>query len=132
MRYSVFGMQYMENKKIKTFKDLFAWQEAHALALMVYKLTDTFPQKEIFGLVSQMRRCAVSISSNIAEGFGRTTSKDKAQFYSISYGSLNELSSQLLIAHDVGLVSSRIYQVTDEQINTVGRLLNGLKKIKYA
>ncbi len=122
----------MEKTKIKSFKDLFAWQEAHALALMIYKLTDTFPQKEIFGLVSQMRRCAVSISSNIAEGFSRSTSKDKAQFYSISYGSLNELSSQLLIAYDVGLVSDSDFQKIDEQVNTVGKLLNGLKRIKYA
>lgn len=122
----------MEKIKIKTFRDLFAWQEAHALALMIYKLTDTFPQKETFGLVSQMRRCAVSISSNIAEGFSRSTSKDKAQFYSISYGSLNELSSQLLIAHDVGLVSDSNLKKVDEQINAVGRLLNGLKRIKYA
>ena len=68
---------YMKGDKIERFTDLIAWQEAHGLALAVYQLTKTFPDEERFGLVSQMRRCAVSIGSNIAEGFGRYGKKDR-------------------------------------------------------
>ena len=87
-----------ELRKIKSFTDLNAWKESHKLVLMVYGVTKTFPREEIFALVSQMRRCAVSITSNIAEGFSRQSYKEKVQFYSISQGSVTELQSQLLIA----------------------------------
>ncbi len=63
--------------KIKSFTDLYAWKEGHKLVLMIYKITEKFPQKEMFGLISQMRRSAVSITSNTAEGFSRNTNKDK-------------------------------------------------------
>lgn len=116
--------------KIKSFTDLFAWQEAHKMILLIYKATDTFPNKETFGLTNQMRRCAVSISSNIAEGFSRTTNKDKYQFYSVAQGSLTELQNQLLIARDVGYLDKENFKNIAEQSVVVNKLLNGLKKVK--
>lgn len=71
-------------KRIQSFTDLEAWKEGHKLVILIYKGTEKFPQKEIFALTSQMRRCAVSITSNIAEGFGRQSYKEKVQFYSIA------------------------------------------------
>ncbi|MFH1565125.1 MAG: four helix bundle protein, partial [bacterium] len=81
--------------KIKSFTGLFAWQEGHKLVLMIYNTTEQFPDKERFGLISQTRRAAVSITSNIAEGFSRKTNKDKVQFYAMAQGSLTELQNQL-------------------------------------
>ena len=74
----------MESKKIQSFTDLYAWQEGHKLVIAVYKVTKEFPKEEMFGLTSQIIRCAISITSNIAEGFSRGTSKDKVQFYCIA------------------------------------------------
>lgn len=76
----------MENKKIGAFVDLVAWQRGHELAVLVYKVTDKFPTKEIYGLTSQMRRAAVSVTSNIAEGFSRSSRKEKVQFYHTAPG----------------------------------------------
>jgi four helix bundle protein len=99
--YHVLSMNKEINKKIKSFTDLNAWKEAHKLVLMIYKVTKEFPKEEIFGLVSQMRRAVISISSNIAEGFSRYTSRDKHHFYSMALGSLTELQNQLLVTRDV-------------------------------
>ena len=113
---------------IQSFRDLIAWQEAHKLALLVYKNTETFPHKETFGITNQMRRASVSIPSNIAEGFGRSTIKDKNQFYSIAHGSLMELESQVLIARDVRYLSEPKTSEIISQIQSVGRILVALKK----
>jgi len=118
-----------EKVKIKSFTDLYAWKEGHKLVLVVYKVTERFPQKETFGLTSQMRRCAISITSNIAEGFSRTTSKDKRQFYSIAQGSLTELQNQLLISRDIGYLENTRFQEIAQQTILVNKLLNGLKRI---
>ncbi len=115
--------------KIKNFTDLNAWKEAHKLVLMIYKLTDSFPQKEVLSLTSQMRRAAVSVSSNIAEGFSRKTNKDKAQFYTMSQGSLTELQNQLIISRDVKYIDNKTFMQTAEQTVTVNKLINGLKRI---
>jgi four helix bundle protein len=80
--------------KIKDFKDLNTWREAHKLVLMIYGATKTFPREEIFSLTSQVRRAAISITSNIAEGFGRQGYKEKIQFYYFAQGSLIELKNQ--------------------------------------
>ena len=96
-------------QKIRSFTDLVAWQDAHQLALHIYKVTDGFPKKEIFSLVDQMRRCSVSISSNIAEGFSRQTKKEKIQFYYTALGSLTELQNQLLIAKDIEYISKQTF-----------------------
>ena len=76
------------NGKIKDFKDLNSWQEAHKLVIMIYEKTKIFPREEMFGLTNQMRRAAISVTSNIAEGFGRQGYKEKIQFYYLAQGSL--------------------------------------------
>ena len=93
-----------ESGKIKSFTDLNAWKEGHVLVLDIYGITKKFPKEEIFGIVSQMRRCSVSITSNIAEGFSRQSYKEKVQFYSISRGSITELQNQLLKRYDFDLL----------------------------
>jgi len=118
--------------KIKSFTDLYAWKEGHKLVLMTYKVTEKFPTKEIFGLTNQMRRSAISITSNIAEGFSRATAKDKRYFYSIAQGSLTELQNQLLIARDVGYIKGEEFQKIAKQTVAANKLLNGLKRIKNA
>ncbi len=124
----------MENDKIKhkikSFTDLFAWQEGHKLVIAIYKETDKFPSKEIFGLTNQMRRAVVSITSNIAEGFSRGTTKDKCQFYSMAQGSLTELQNQLLISRDVGYLDKESFKALAEQTIVVNKLISGLKRIK--
>lgn len=115
-------------EKIKSFTDLYVWQEGHKLVLIIYKITEKFPQKEMFGLTIQMRRCAVSFTSNVAEGFSRTTRKEKYQFYSIAQGSLTELQNQLLIARDVGYLEEDEFQKAAEQSIKTHKLINGLKR----
>jgi len=105
------------------FKDIIAWQKAHHLALQTYKLTKNFPRSEEFGLVSQMRRCAVSIPSNIAEGFKRKTAKDRKHFYNIAEGSLEELKYQLLLSKDLDYLTPDDYTQIDGLTSETGRLL---------
>ncbi len=119
------------DSKIKSFRDLNAWKEGHKLVLMIYEITKKFPQSETFSLTNQVRRAVVSITSNIAEGFSRNTSKEKYQFYSIAHGSLSELQNQLFIAKDVGYLDNESFNKVFDQTNIVSRLLNGLKRIKY-
>jgi four helix bundle protein len=111
---------------IKSFTDLQVWQEAHQLVLGVYLLTRKFPKEEQFGLIIQLRRAAVSITSNIAEGFGRFTYKEKARFYYISSGSLSELMNQLLIAKDLSYITQTDYEIVMERVTLVSKLLHGL------
>lgn len=115
-------------KKIKSFTDLVAWKEGHSLVLKIYKISEKFPSKEIFGITNQMRRCAVSITSNIAEGFSRKTYKDKAQFYSIALGSLTELQNQILIAKDINYIDSKIFKELADKTVIIHKLINGLIK----
>jgi four helix bundle protein len=116
----------MEQQKIKNFSDLVAWQEGHALVLRIYICTKLFPADERFGLVSQMRRASVSITSNIAEGFGRRTNPDKRQFYTIAVGSIAELQSQLYIARDLGFLQEAESASLQNDAEKVYRLVNGL------
>lgn len=113
-------------RKITNFTDLDAWKEGHKLVLMTYDETKSFPHEETFGLIAQMRRCVISITSNVAEGFSRQSYKEKLQFYSISLGSVTELQNQLLIAKDVGYVSKKKYQEMLDQTTRVHKILNGL------
>ena len=114
--------------KIRSFTDLIAWKEAHKLSIAVYKTTEKFPDKEIFSLVSQMRRCAISISSNIAEGFSRQTKKEKIQFYYTAKGSLTELQNQLLLSRDVGYITQEHFKNLAAQTVLCDKLIVGLIK----
>ncbi len=116
----------MNNGKIKSFTDLKAWHEGHKLVILVYRVTKKFPREEIYSLISQMQRAVVSITSNIAEGFGRQTYKEKAQFYYQAQGSLIELKNQILIARDVGYLSVKDFNELVEQANFAHQLLQGL------
>lgn len=94
----------------------------------MYESTKDFPDEEKFGLVSQMRRCAVSIASNIAEGFSRRSDKDKIRFYNMARGSVTELQSQLLIARDVGHLAEDVFANLSDQAVTAHKIINGLIK----
>lgn len=113
-------------RPIRDFTDLLAWQEGHKLVLDIYRLTKKFPKEEIFGLVSQMRRAAVSVTSNIAEGFGRQGYKEKIQFFYVAQGSLIELKNQLLIARDIGYISTVDFTKISERADQTHKLLQGL------
>lgn len=115
-------------EKIKSFHDLRVWQEAHKLVVLIYKTTGNFPKEELFGLTNQVRRASVSITSNIAEGFGRETIKDRVHFYVMSLGSLNETQNQLLIAKDINYLSDKNWIELENQIIIVSKMLNGLIK----
>ena len=115
-----------EGKRIQNFRDLIVWQKSRELAVSVYQCTKLFPQDEIFCLVSQMRRAVVSVSSNIAEGFGRTTAKDRVKFYGIARGSLLEIESQILIAESIGYISEKERVVIEQEAWEVSKILSGL------
>lgn len=116
------------NTALTPFTKLAAWREGHALVLLIYRVTKAFPREELFGLVSQIRRAAVSITSNIAEGFSRASYREKIQFYAMALGSLTELENQLLVARDVGYLPPGVFQTCAEQAILVGRILKGLIK----
>jgi four helix bundle protein len=109
---------------VRKHHELKAWQEAMELVKEIYRVTQEFPKEEIYGLVSQMRRAAVSIPSNIAEGAARTGTKEFLQFLSISRGSLSEVETQLLIAKSLGYIRNQEHVL--EQIDKVFGLLGGL------
>ena len=113
-------------EKIKSFTDLIAWKKGHQLVISIYRVTDNFPQKEIFALTNQMCRCAISITSNIAEGFSRKGAKEKIQFYHMSLGSLTELQNQLLIAKDINYLPRNEFTKLANQTVEVSKLTNGL------
>src|SRR3990167_8321288 len=96
-------------QKITRFTDIKAWQEAHKFVVAIYKMTKNFPKSELFGLTSQMQRAAVSVTSNIAEGFGRKSYKEKVQFYYQAQGSLIELENQLLVCKDIGYTDRKLF-----------------------
>lgn len=116
----------MNNAKIQSFTDLNSWKYAHQLVLEIYKITKTFPKEEQYSLVDQIRRAAISIVSNIAEGFSRQSYKEKVQFYSMAKGSLTEVQSQLLISRDLGYINNQIFDSLNELTITVHKLLTGL------
>jgi four helix bundle protein len=117
-----------KNKKIKNFTDLNAWREGHKLVMMIYKITKNFPQEELFGLTSQIKRASISITSNIAEGFSRLSYAEKIQFYSIAQGSNTELQNQLLIARDIRCLDKDNFDKIIQQSISVHKLINGLIK----
>ena len=107
--------------KTKSFKDLIVWKKSYKLVSEVYKLTRAFPKDEMYGLSQQMRRSAVSIPSNIAEGYGRQFNKEYKQFLSIAYGSRCELETQYLLSVDLGYTEKN--EVIEGLIEETGKML---------
>lgn len=112
------------NVSIKSYKDLLVWQKAHQLALDIYQITKDFPAEEKFGLVSQMRRAAVSVASNIVEGFRKRGAKDKVNFYNRAQGSLDELEYQLLLSSDLNYL--KVHEIINGRVDETAKMLNGL------
>ena len=119
-----------------SYRDLIVWQKAKGLAVHVYRQTESFPKTETYGLTSQIRRAAISVVSNIAEGQGRLTAGEFQPFLGHSRGSLLELETQLEIACELRILDSKIYEaLTQESYQVLGlinRLLESLRKIKRA
>lgn len=113
-------------RTVKSYRDLIAWQRARELVKETYLLTAEFPVGERFGLVGQMDRAAVSIPSNVAEGYGRATTQDYLHFLRIARGSAYELETQLVLAEDLGLCAQTASSKTVVTLQEVIRLLQGL------
>lgn len=112
---------------IKSYKELIVWQKSIKLVKEIFILTDKFPKSELYGLISQMRRAAVSIPSNIAEGYGRKSSKEYTQFYSISYGSALELETQIIISKELSFTPAENFGKVDILLEEVSRMLNSMR-----
>jgi four helix bundle protein len=111
---------------LKNYKDLKVWQRSYQLCLEIYKITKGFPREERYNLTSQIRRAAVSIASNIAEGYGRKTTSEYIRFLYIAYGSNCELETQILLAGDLGYIESGKLEMLKERIREVERMLKAL------
>jgi four helix bundle protein len=110
------------------FEKLEVWQKSRLLVKIVYRVTQSFPTEERYGLTSQLRRASVSVSSNIAEGSTRWSKKDKARFYEIAYGSLIEVMNQLILSTDLGFLNDEELDVIKPQIAEISRMLDALYK----
>jgi len=119
-------------EKVKNFNDLKVWQDAHELVLEIYKVTKSFPKEEQFGLISQMRRAASSITANIAEGFGRFHYKDKIRFYQQSRASATELQSHILLSRDLKYLprgnADQLFNQTSEVIKEINGLIRSINR----
>ena len=115
-----------QDGKIREFTDLDSWKQAHLAVLEIYRLTKNFPDTEKFALTSQIQRASVSITSNIAEGFGRQTYREKVQFYYQAQGSLTEVKNQLILSKDLGYVNTIDFDRIMEQLIISHKLLQGL------
>lgn len=116
--------------KIYSFEKLIVWQKSRKLAVIINKATRDFPKDEIFGMISQIRRCSISIASNIAEGSGRHTAKDKARFTEIAYSSALELLNQLIISWDLEYLSEENYLKIRNEIEEITFMLDSLYKVQ--
>ncbi len=110
---------------IRSFHDLKVWQEGHRLVIIIYKISQRLIDKKDFGLADQIRRAAVSVPSNITEGFSRTSSKEKARFYNIAQASLAELQYQMIICRDLEYINNQEHQNIEKQVTLVRKLLAG-------
>ena len=111
---------------MNNYKELDVWKRSIKLAVNIYKLTSTLPTEEKFGLVSQLRRCAVSVPSNIAEGSGRKTNKEFSQFLSIAYGSLCELDTQVIISLELGYLKTTDVQDIEKEVGELQKMIFAL------
>jgi len=114
--------------RIDSYQQLEVWQKAVTLVTEVYQVTRTFPREEIYGLTSQLRRAAVSIPANIAEGRGRNTTRDYIQFLRVASGSLLELETHLVIAGNLELIDPSAQERLGQRTQEINRMLNGLFK----
>lgn len=112
---------------ITSFEQLTVWQESQLFAVEVYKVTKKFPKEEIFAITSQLRRASSSISANIAEGFGRTASKDKLHFYTMAYGSLLEVKNFLYLSEKLGYLQTSELEKLIAQSISCQKLINAFK-----
>ena len=113
---------------LKNFKELKVWQKSYNLCLKVYKITKKFPKTEVYSLTSQMRRAALSIPCNIAEGYGRKTTPDYLRFLYMSYGSICELETQILLSGDLEYIETESLSELQSDIGEVERMLKALIK----
>ena len=111
---------------LQSYRELIVWQKAMDLAMLVYRLTESFPKREVYGLAAQLRRCGVSVPSNIAEGYGRGSRREYIQFLSIAQGSLKELETQTILAQKLDYSTSVQADRILAEAETVGKLLGGL------
>jgi len=111
---------------IKEFFDLDAWKKSHKLVIEIYKLTKNFPKEELYGITAQIRRAAVSVTSNIAEGFSRYHYKDKGRFYYNSRGSISELRNLLFISADLEYINKDQFDILMKSSEDMLKLVNGL------
>lgn len=121
-------MTYNASAKITSFTDLRTWQKARKFAVAIYEDTKSMPSDEKFGIVSQMRRSAVSIPANIAEGFSRSGIKEKIQFYHITLGSLTETLSHCYISNDLGYLADDKLKWYEEEAENIHKMVNGMIK----
>ena len=112
--------------EIKSYRDIVAWQKSMRLAREIYRVSAKWPKEELFGLISQVRRCAVSVPSNIAEGYGRRSPREFFRFLNIAYGSLMELETQVILAGELGFVSDKLRNEVLSIARETGMVLNGL------
>ena len=117
------------NGKTQSYRDLLVWRKGISLAKMIYKITAEFPSEEKFGLISQMRRAAVSVPSNIAEGQARHTSGEFVQFIAYAECSLAELDTQLTLANELGFIFEDKSKLCADSIDELRRMLNGLRRV---
>ena len=115
----------MKQETQKGYRKLIVWQKADELAFQIYVVTKKFTKDELYGLTSQMRRCAVSVPANIVEGYARSTNKEKLRFYNIAYGSLAELEYSIDFSLRLKYLPNKQFQDLDLLRNEVGKLLNG-------
>lgn len=113
---------------MKNFRDLKVWEKSHKVALLVYELTTSFPKEEVYGLVTQMRRSASSIPTNIAEGCGRGSDSQFAYFLNIALGSASELEYQIILSNDLRFVSDGECQIILDDLIEVKKMLTKLYK----
>lgn len=119
----------MKMNGIKSYKDLLIWQKGIKIVSLIYQLVKSFPKEELFALTCQLKRASVSIPSNIAEGYGRNTDKSFSHFLNISRGSLFEIETQLIIANDLGFITSQtLYKEILNQIEEESKMINAFSK----
>jgi four helix bundle protein len=112
------------NSNIRSYRDLIIWQRTKTCVVSIYKATENFPPSELYGLTAQMRRAAISMPSNIAEGFRRKSQKDKLQFIRIAYSSGAELETQLEISRDLGYLNEKDFNNLAGKLDEIMKMIN--------